>query len=393
MKKIKSENFITCFKHAVDLVIGALLGALISAVLIGNYLWSAFFVVFVIAIVVVYFILISSLNKKRDIYKIIDNELKNGNYIQVIRIGYTLSRALHLGGHYQLRYDIGLLMDKACSQIENNKTIRINEEKLTIEYIKAKILIDDLGWTAHLLCFDDISKNNINNGLKIVSLLVSKLEAYEAGEIDRDLYKRSKKLEIKGYRHLIGIVSDNQVDIDRANSLLDGDVYNRIFSENEKEHNKAELNYSIARACISDDPSKALELAKEAKEIFQNDKTSDMDRYVKTFDLIGDIYATYTVDKKLLSAEEAYKEGLKLCREYGRSERYIRISIDYINLLIKMIDVPNMYTKSSWKEMDEKEVDLYRNAIKYANNMENKVFLQRLKSSHKKYIQRRKSYN
>ena len=390
MKKMKSEKNNKMFMHIVDLVIGAVLGAVISAVLIGNYLWSAFFAVFVIAIIIIYGIFLFRGSKNRDIYRIIQNELKNSNYLQVIRIGYTLSRALHLGGNYQLRYDIGQLTDKACNQIDNDKSVRINDKEYSIKYIKAKNLIDDLGWTAHLLGFNDIAINNINDGINIISTLVIELESSSNGIIDEELYKIFKKLEIKGYRHLIGILNDNQDKITKAKELIKNNIYKSIFSADEQKHNEAELNYSIARAIINDNPDEALKLAKEAKRLFQDDKTPDMDRYVKTFDLIGDIYATYGVEKKLLSAESAYKEGLRLCRQYGRSERFVRISIDYINLFIKMIDIPEMYNKLSWKEVDDKETELYKNAKLYADNMENKEFLQRLKNSHKKYYQRRK---
>ena len=76
MKKMKSEKINKIFMHIVDLVIGAVLGAVISAVLIGNYLWSAFFAVFVIAIIIIYGIFLFRGSKNRDIYRIIQNELK-----------------------------------------------------------------------------------------------------------------------------------------------------------------------------------------------------------------------------------------------------------------------------------------------------------------------------
>ena len=378
IKRVKNEKTISFLKHIVEWVVSGAIGAALGAFLTGEYLWSLLFSASLIICAVAYLVTVSRTNSKCDIVKIMKDELGAGNNIQVIRMGYPLSRPLHLSGRNTLRYQIGRIVSDACDHLPQDY-IRIDDKKISIMYIKAKTLIDDMGWTAYRIGYTEISQENIREGIEL------------ANEI------KDYSLAIKGYRHLVGILDDlsefEARDSAEASGrqILENEAYRASFANaHDYEHAVAEFDYAIAKTLIDDQPDRALEIAKRVQDVFSNEASTDMDRYVKTFDLIGDIYANYIRPDKLKKAKKAYLDGISKSIEYGRSERLLIIAIDYIKLLNKMLDVGSVYDSSSWESIDSEELGIYKKSLDYAIRIEDKGTLSELKHIHKKYTKKRK---
>lgn len=375
---IKNGHTISLLKRIMEWIISGAIGAIFGALFIGQYLWSVFFSILILLCAIIYIVATNRFNSKCDIVKIMKDELNAGNNIQVIRMGYPLSRSLHLGGRNTLRYKLGGIISEACDHTSQSY-IRIDDKKIPILYIKAKILIDDLGWTAYRIGYADIAQEHIREGIEIANQI------------------KDYSLAIKGYRHLIGIFDTLSQYEDRnkaensGRDILEKKEYRDSFTNpNDYEHAVAEFDYAIAKTLIDDDPQKALGMAQKVQIVFSNEASTDMDRYVKTFDLIGDIYASYARPEKLKLAKKTYLNGIKKCEEYGRSERLLTIAIDYIKLLIKMLEIGGVYNDASWEDIDTEELSIYKKALEYAIRIEDRGTLSELKYTHKKYLKKRR---
>lgn len=348
-----------------------------SANVLGAFIFTmiASFVIFMVLMVV------NRFDEKYDILRILKTEVAAGNYPIVIQIGYTLSRPLHLSGRYAMREAIGQQTLSACKKMDDSRRIRINDTKIPVKFIEAKTLIDDLGWNLHLQGQSDVAIENIEMGIEIAKSL---------SESD---------LVIKGYRHILGICDDSNKKEKRdlseqeARKILDSDAYKKKFASlDHYNHAVAEFDYAYAKTLIDDDADKAMEIALRVKTVFSAEQTDDMDRYCKTFDLIGDIYSYSEKPQKLKKARLTYLNGITECERHGRSERLIRISIDYINLLLKMIRVcQDIFDYTSWEQqIDKEEKEVYEKAHVCAERVENKKLMQILKRQHEDYVKSRK---
>lgn len=386
-KRIKeiltSKKVRTFLEHLAEWIIGAAIGAVISYFFDKPIVTCAVLVLSAF-LAILYLFVTLKFQIQLDLFKIMQTELDSGNYIQVIRLGYPLSRPLHLSGRIKLRYNIGSIVKSACEGLErtNVSQIDINGKKLFVNEIKATVLIDDLGWTAFSLHKTQVAIDNIKKGVEIAENAQWQL------------------LVLKGYRHLIGIFDELQdttqcEDATRKGyDILNSDIFKNSFSSiADYNHVVAEFEYAVAKTLMYSNPNDALTKAQHAQSVFSNG-SPDNDRYAKTFDLIGDIYAGFNDPQKLKLAQETYKIGIQKCIEFGRSERLLRIAIDYISLLIKMLQsTRSIYDKASWDSIDEEEKRIFNSAISCSSNIDNHDFEQQLKNAHKKYIKSRNQYN
>lgn len=368
-------------KHLFEWVGGGLIGAIICMFFSAQYFESFIITLIVLLVLFAVLIIINRSSNGYDILKLLNTELDSGNYSIVIQIAHSLSRPLYLSGRYAMREAIGRQALSACRKINVNQEIRINDVKISVRYIEAKTLIDDLGWNVYLMGQSDVAVENIEKGIEI-AMSLSELE-----------------LAVKGYRHILGIcdaINEKEkrdaTEI-KARAILESKEFQDLFlTDDAYRHTVAEFNYAYAKTLIEEDMNKALTIALDVQKVFSAENTDDMDRYCKTFDLIGDIYAFSEKSHKLKQARSAYIEGITECERHGRSERMIRISIDYINLLIKMMRVcQDVFSYSSWEQqIDKEETQIYSKAKICAERVENRNLMQKLKQSHKDYLRSRK---
>lgn len=361
--------------------VSGFIGAVIGMYFAKNY-FNAFIITIVVSLLIfAFFMIIIRHSKRDDILHILKKEFAAGNYPIVIQIGYTLSRPLHLSGRYTMREAIGQQMLNACRKLEDNRKIRINDKNYSVKYIEAKTLIDDLGWNVYLLGQFDVAIENIEMGIN----LADSISEYE--------------LVIKGYRHILGICDaiNDKAKRDNANNevrkLLASSEYRASFLTHEEyNHSVAEFEYAYAKILIDDNSEQALDIALRVQKVFSAEQTDDMDRYCKTFNLIGNIYAYSGNSQKLKKAKSTYIDGITQCELHGRSERLIRIANDYIELLLKMIHInPDVFKYSSWEEqIDKEEKEIYDKARICAERVENKKLMHKLKQHHKDYLMARK---
>ena len=207
---------------------------------------------------------------------------------------------------------------------------------------------------------------------------------------------------LKGYRHILSICDEiNQRERrdsaeKMARDILLSDAYKKSFlSIDYYNHAVAEFDYAYAKTLIDSDADKAMEIALDVQKVFSSEQTEDMDRYCKTFDLIGDIYAYSEKPQKLKKAKSVYLKGIRECEHHGRSESLIRISIDYINLLLKMMRVcRDVYDYTSWEQqIDKEEKEVFEKARVSAERVENKKLMQILIQQHKDYLRNRQRMN
>ena len=381
-KALKNENVKSFFNHLAEWIISAMMGAVIS-ILFGDPFLAFSFLFGFSVFAIIYLLVVSKVQTQWDIIKIMQNEMTAGNYTQVVRMGYSLSRPLHLSGRMNLRFKIGNIMRQACEELlrTRTQTIEINDKIICVKEVKVKILIDDLGWTAYELHQVDVAIDNIKEGISL------------AEEI------KQFTLALKGYRHLIGIYDQLQNSkrskeaIEKGKLIIENEEYRNSVSQGNYEHTIAEFDYSIAKSMIDERPDEALIIAKRVQRIFCSENSRDNDRYAKTFDLIGDIYAGYNSPERLKKAKAVYLDGIGKCKEYGRSERLIRIAADYIALLNKMLQSnKSVYDRASWETIDEEEADIYKLALSYISNIENRDRETEIRREHKKYLKLRKQY-
>lgn len=380
-KEFTNKRIYKVLKHFLEWVISGLIGATIAMFFSLKYFEAIIITIVLSLILIVVLIILGHFNEKCDILEILRAEIAAENYPIVIQIGYTLSRPLHLSGRYAMREAIGKQTLIACQRLDVGWNIRINNIKIPVKYIEAITLIDDLGWNIYLLGQCDVAIENIEMGIEIAQSL-SELT-----------------LIIKGYRHILGIcdATNNKEKRDNAErevrKCLDSQEFREGFSTiDEYNHIVAEFDYSYAKTLIDEKPDKALEIALRVQKVFSVEQTDDMDRYCKTFDLIGDIYAYSEKPEKLKKAKLVYLKGITQCEQHGRSERLIRIAIDYIILLLKIIRVcKDAYNYTSWEmQIDKEEKEVYEKAKICTERVENRKLMQKLKQQHKDYLKSRK---
>lgn len=168
MKKIfykifKKRNVIDEFINIFKVFFSALIGFVLSLLLNNIY---AFFIAF--ALLILSAIILSFLFSKRknmfDILKLLKEEQMQRKWIEIIRLGYPLSRPLWLSARYNLRIEIGEYIKEAASSLPE-QNIKIGNETLPVSKIYVSVLIDDLGWTNYVIEQTDVAISNIKVGI------------------------------------------------------------------------------------------------------------------------------------------------------------------------------------------------------------------------------------
>lgn len=358
----KSSNFFIILFECIKMLFSAVIGYVIA--LLINNIW-AFIVasVVLVIIIVIYSVLLSKKMHHFDILKILQEEQKKSNWFEIIRIGYPMSRPLWLSGRYMLRVEIGEIIKAAASAIDGGD-VKICGETINSRFILVSTLIDDLGWTRHMLGQTEKAKKNIEDGISIAA------------------ENKYTTLEIKGYRHLFGIYSseNNSEEIQRVEKELQRLI--QALPEDERDDVQLGLYFSKGEhAYRIGEYDRAIAYIKEAQQGYESIK--DYERYVKTFDILGDIYMA---KDNLHDAERNYRKGMNEAKKWQRKERYVTIVTDFLKLENKIISEDVEYTtEESFRDKEEMDV-LYKKTKQLCHEIGNIPFEKELKKAYRQLI-------
>lgn len=149
MKKIRNkDNYVKWAKTiCVSLITGAL-GFSIGWFFEGKVVLSliVFSILAVIAIILGLFSIVYE--KKVSILSILKDNMAKGKYVEAVKLGYPISRALFLAARYDDRY---LISEKVCECLEkmDENYIILNEQLENVHLLRIKIKMDDLGWSLY----------------------------------------------------------------------------------------------------------------------------------------------------------------------------------------------------------------------------------------------------
>jgi tetratricopeptide (TPR) repeat protein len=213
-----------------------------------------------------------------ELEKIVRQYYDSKDYIDTIRVGAKLSRALWLSGRYKERVAIGEMIEDASSM-----------EKMPEEQIIA--LIDDTGWTNVVLRNLEKAEKNIRNGIKLA--------------LENGLFYCAAK----GERHLAQINARYRNNADDALRHLEEALrYGENISDGyQREEMRASILYARADLLyIRADYLKALKSALSAQQIYGQIGGQE-ERLVKTRSQLGRIY---TGLGDIQRAKDSFRIGL-----------------------------------------------------------------------------------
>lgn len=226
------------------------------------------------------------LNDSHDfnIYLQIEDSFKHQRWIEVCNISSVLSRYLWISGQLDLRIKLGNMVEKAAFEIKDVE-------------LRAKVLIDDLGWTTY--CLGDVSKAKryIEDGIR----LAKEACAYY--------------VMAKGHRHLASIARQKGDISETEKKLAEAMQYaNMIENINEKEEMLNGLLVSEGKLYYAKmDYINSIAKFTEALQAYQ--KASDKNREVKVYALLGNAYRK---NMMLNDAIKYYQDGLEMAYSIGR---------------------------------------------------------------------------
>lgn len=226
------------------------------------------------------------LNDSHDfnIYLQIEDSFKHQRWIEVCNISSVFSRYLWISGQLDLRIKLGNMVEKAAFEIKDVE-------------LRAKVLIDDLGWTTY--CLGDVSnaKRYIEDGIR----LAKEACAYY--------------VMAKGHRHLASIARQKGDISETEKKLAEAMQYaNMIENINEKEEMLNGLLVSEGKLYYAKmDYINSIAKFTEALQAYQ--KASDKNREVKVYALLGNAYRK---NMMLNDAIKYYQDGLEMAYSIGR---------------------------------------------------------------------------
>ena len=199
MKKIKNrDNYIEAIKTiTISLITGAA-GFAIGWLFEGKYDLSIITVAMIIIVVIILQIFSIVYERRVSILHILNEDVKKGKFVEAVKLGYSVSRALFLAGRYDERYKIS---EKICECLEKipDKQIKINDRIENVALLKAKIEMDDLGWSLYLMNpvqYRESAESKVREALE---------ECVGIVNVDE---KKVYTIIFKGLRHLLGMQLD-----------------------------------------------------------------------------------------------------------------------------------------------------------------------------------------
>lgn len=148
---------------------------------------------------------------KTNILVILQKDIKSKKYQEAVKLGCAVSRALFLSSKNRERCLISERIITALNELqkENIVSVNVNDKLEDVLLLKAKIMIDDYGWS-HYLC--DTIKNRNGAEIKIKEGIKDCLR-YSVSNSDNDRLDRVFAILFKGIRHLYAMRIENFEDM------------------------------------------------------------------------------------------------------------------------------------------------------------------------------------
>lgn len=147
------------------------------------------------------------LESRMNVLHILNKDIKTGRYQEAVKLGYAVSRAWFLAGKNNERCQISKKVIEALDKLSRAKitTININDNDEDVSLLKAKITIDDYGWSYYLLdkaknrdSAESIVKSGIVDCFRYVNPLIGK----DKNDQEKEKFDKVCKTIFKGIRHL-----------------------------------------------------------------------------------------------------------------------------------------------------------------------------------------------
>lgn len=223
---------------------------------------------------------------ERSLIDLLRGTYSKRNWEEVITLGRALSQPLWLTGRYQLRIEIGKLVESAAAFSDKPE-------------IQASALIDDLGWTNVALRRYEEAIQHIQHGLSVAQ----KVNAHG--------------LMCRAYRHLAGIhLKRNEIKQAEIYAKNAEDTLKNVADPRERDELVAGLAYQRARELQSKgDLAAALTALISAQEMFA--RLADRDRALKVYAPIGQVQLEMG---DIAAAKDSFRRGLATARVSSRHD-------------------------------------------------------------------------
>lgn len=201
----------------VSVVLGLAIGFIASSLIS-----TAIIVAILVIPLIIYAIILLSYKNKISIIAILDNELKNRHYENVIIMGLQLSSIMFNTKQNANRIKIGRKVEEAIISCDRELSeIIIDGKELSKELILVKLNIDDLGWSLYQL--------DKKRWTEAVDSILKGIFSAEKMAIEHDSNNDSRSIDfiqmsLKGYRHLVGIFLDNDIK-----KIKDGIMFEKVI--------------------------------------------------------------------------------------------------------------------------------------------------------------------
>ncbi|NOT38038.1 MAG: hypothetical protein HOP11_11740 [Saprospiraceae bacterium] len=161
---------------------------------------------------------------------ILDNELKNRHYENVIIMGLQLSNVMFNTNQNANRIRIGKKVEEAILSCDRELgEIIIDGKELSKDFISVKLNIDDLGWSLYQL-----DKKKWAEAVEVILKGVYSAEkmAIDLNAINDSMSSDFLNMALKGYRHLVGIFLDSDIKKIKDGILIEKIIKTIISSGN-----------------------------------------------------------------------------------------------------------------------------------------------------------------
>lgn len=197
---VKKDKFISTLKSIVVSVVTGMLGFAIGWFFDGRVALSIIVFSIMAVFALVAWIFTTVYEKSVSILEMLNDDIKHEKYQEAVKLGYSVSRALFLSGKNQERYRI---TEKVCQALDKlDGEIIVNDKSEKVSFLKAKLLIDDCGWSLYLLnrfgnrkSAESRIKEGINQCLRLSATFLDEEKTFS--------------VVFKGIRHLFGMSIEN----------------------------------------------------------------------------------------------------------------------------------------------------------------------------------------